>query len=99
MNKISKNIKLKLFFQMLRIREIEKSISENYSDQKMRCPIHLSIGQEAIAVGVCQNLNKNNKIVTAHRSHAHYIAKGGNLKSMIAELHGKKTGCAGGKGG
>ncbi len=99
MNKISKNIKLKLFFQMLRIREIEKSISENYSDQKMRCPIHLSIGQEAIAVGVCQNLNKNNKIVTAHRSHAHYIAKGGNLKSMIAELHGKKTGCAMGKGG
>ena len=65
----------------------------------MRCPVHLSIGQESIAVAVCQNLNKNDEVVTAHRSHAHYLAKGGNLKKMIAELHGKITGCAGGKGG
>jgi len=99
MKNINRNKKLKLFFEMLRIREIEKSISSNYKHQKMRCPIHLSIGQEAIAVGVCQNLTNKNKIVTAHRSHAHYFAKGGNLNSMIAELHGKKTGCAMGKGG
>jgi len=99
MKKINKNKKLKLFYEMLRIREIEKSISANYAQQKMRCPIHLSTGQEAIAVGVCQNLNNKNKIVTAHRSHAHYIAKSGNLNSMLAELHGKKTGCAMGKGG
>ena len=52
----------------------------------------------AIAVGICQNLNKKDKIVTAHRSHAHYLAKGGSLK-MIAELHGKVTGCAKGFGG
>ena len=60
----------------------------------MRCPIHLSVGQEAVAVGICSNLNKKDSIVTAHRSHAHYLAKGGSLKKMIAELYGKETGCA-----
>ena len=99
MKLIDNKTKIKLFYEMLRIREIENTIASNYKFQKMRCPIHLSIGQEAIAVGVCQNLKKNNKIVTAHRSHAHYFAKGGDLNSMIAELHGKETGCAMGKGG
>ena len=89
----------KLYFELLRIRMIELEISKRYKEQKMRCPIHLSVGQEAVPVGVCGNLTKNDKIVTAHRSHAHYLAKGGNLKSMIAELHGKETGCAKGKGG
>ena len=84
---------------MLRIRKVEESISKNYSEWKMRCPVHLSIGQEAPAVGVINNLSKQDKIVTAHRSHAHYLAKGGNLKAMIAELYGKETGCAKGKGG
>ena len=60
--------------------------------------VHLSIGQEAVPVGISSHLKTNDKIVTAHRSHAHYLAKGGNLNKMIAELHGKKTGCAG-KGG
>jgi len=89
----------KIFFELLRTRQIENSISKNYKKQKMRCPVHLSIGQESIAVGVCKNLNKKDEIVTAHRSHAHYLAKGGDLKKMIAEIHGKVTGCAGGKGG
>ena len=89
----------KLFYEMLRIRKVEESISKNYSEWKMRCPVHLSIGQEAPAVGVINNLSKQDKIVTAHRSHAHYLAKGGNLKAMIAELYGKETGCAKGKGG
>tara|TARA_Y100000590_G_scaffold457581_1_gene610533 strand:- start:28808 stop:29737 length:930 start_codon:yes stop_codon:yes gene_type:complete len=84
---------------MLRIRMIEMAISNRYSDQEMRCPVHLSIGQEAIAVGICDSLRKNDKIVTAHRSHAHYLAKGGSLKKMLAELHGKVTGCAKGFGG
>ena len=56
----------------------------------MRCPIHLSIGQEAIAAGVCQNLKVNDKIISSHRCHAHYLAKGGNLKKMIAEIYGKR---------
>ena len=88
----------KLFYEMLRIRKVEESISKNYSKWKMRCPVHLSIGQEAPAVGVIKNLLKQDKIVTAHRSHAH-LAKGGNLKAMMAELYGKETGCAKGKGG
>jgi TPP-dependent pyruvate/acetoin dehydrogenase alpha subunit len=97
--KISKKNKIKLFYEMLKIRQIEKTIAEKYSEWEMRCPVHLSIGQEAIAVGICQNLKKKDQIVTAHRSHAHYIAKGGSLKSMLAELYGKVTGCAKGLGG
>jgi len=89
----------KLFYQMLRIRLVEEEISKRYIKQKIRCPVHLSIGQEAIAVGVCNNLKKNDKIFSSHRSHAHYIAKGGNLKRMILEIHGKKGGCSNGKGG
>lgn len=95
---MKKNYK-KIFFDTLRIRLIELEIANRYSQQKMRCPVHLSIGQEAVPVGISSNLNRDDKIVTAHRSHAHYLAKGGNLKKMIAELHGKKTGCARGKGG
>ena len=93
------NLENKLYYEMIRIRRIEECISQKYKEQEMRCPIHLSIGQEAIPVGICQNLTKKDKIVTAHRSHAHYLAKGGDLKSMISELHGRETGCAEGKGG
>lgn len=78
---------------------IEERISEKYKEEKMRCPIHLSNGQEAISVGVCQSLTTKDLLVCAHRSHAPYLAKGGSLKSMIAEIYGKATGCAEGKGG
>lgn len=72
---------------------------ELYPEQEMRCPTHLSIGQEAVAVGVCANLRKDDYVFSFHRCHAHYLAKGGELKRLIAELYGKKTGCAGGVGG
>src|SRR5260221_8285353 len=65
----------------------------------MRCPTHFSLGQEAVAVGVCEHLEPHELITSAHRSHAHYLAKGGDLKKMVSELYGKKTGCASGKGG
>ena len=84
---------------MLRIRKVELKISELYPEEEMRCPVHLSVGQEAVAVGVCSALQKKDIALSAHRSHAHYLAKGGDLKSMLAELYGKKTGCAEGKGG
>tara|TARA_B100000686_G_scaffold354338_1_gene464032 strand:- start:2402 stop:3373 length:972 start_codon:yes stop_codon:yes gene_type:complete len=96
---INKKNKIKLLYDMIKIREVENTIARKYSEGKMRCPVHLSIGQEAIAVGVCNNLKKTDQILSAHRSHAHYLAKGGNLNSMISELHGKVTGCAKGKGG
>ena len=97
--KINNIQKKKLYYEMVRIRMVEKKIAELYHEQEIRCPVHLSIGQEAIAVGVCQNLNRKDKIVTAHRSHAHYLAKGGSLKKMISELYGKYNGCAKGLGG
>ncbi len=96
---INKNKKIELFYSMIRMRMIEEKIAEKYSEQEMRCPVHLSIGQEAIASGICMNLQKKDQVLSAHRSHFHYLAKGGNLKKMISEIYGKETGCAGGKGG
>ena len=65
----------------------------------MRCPVHLSIGQEAAAVGICEPLNNLDLMVSTHRGHAHMMAKGGSLKSLIAELYGKITGCGRGQAG
>ena len=76
---------------MYRIRKIEEHISKVYPDQQIRCPVHLSIGQEACAVGVCEALNLKDQVYSGHRNHAHYLAKGGDLKSMISELYGKNN--------
>ena len=92
-------MKNKLFESMLRIRLVEESIANKYSEQKMRCPTHLSIGQEAIAVGVCANLTSQDQVLSTHRAHAHYLAKGGCLNSMMAEIYGKTSGCSKGMGG
>jgi pyruvate dehydrogenase E1 component alpha subunit len=88
-----------LYYSMLRIRMVEEKIAELYPEQEMRCPVHLSIGQEAVAVGACAALSKNDYVLSTHRSHAHYLAKGGDLKAMLSELYGKVTGCCQGKGG
>jgi TPP-dependent pyruvate/acetoin dehydrogenase alpha subunit len=90
---------LSLYQEMLRIRLIEEEIAKRYSEQKMRCPVHLSIGQEAVAVGVSAHLTPEDYVLSTHRAHAHYLAKGGSLKSMLAEIYGKKTGCSLGRGG
>lgn len=89
----------RLYYSALRIRLTEEKIADLYSEQEMRCPVHLSIGQEAIAVGVCSTLSVQDYVLSNHRSHAHYLAKGGNLKTMLAEIYGKATGCSRGKGG
>jgi TPP-dependent pyruvate/acetoin dehydrogenase alpha subunit len=88
-----------LYSEMLRIRMIEEELVRCYSEQEMRCPVHFSIGQEAVAVGVCQTLRQEDSVLSGHRSHAHYLARGGDLKRMICELYGKAAGCSGGKGG
>jgi len=85
--------------QMLRIRLFEQTVAKHYAKQEMRCPVHLSIGQEAIAVGVCQNLAIQDKVYSNHRSHAHYLAKGGDMVALIAEFYGLANGCVGGWGG
>ena len=84
---------------MKRIRLVEEGIADRYSEGKMRCPMHLSIGQEAAAIGVGLALKPSDLAVSSHRAHAHYLSKGGNLKSMLAEIYGKATGCSSGRGG
>ena len=85
---------------MYLIRCTEEEIASRYQEfEKMRCPTHLSIGQESAAVGVMMALRPDDHVYSTHRCHAHYLAKGGDLGAMIAELHGKATGCAGGWGG
>ena len=80
---INNNNLKNLYKDILKIRMVEEGISDRYSEQEMRCPIHLSIGQEAIAVGVCKNLNDKDQIVSNHRCHAHYLAKGGDINKML----------------
>lgn len=90
---------LSLLRSMLRIRRIEEALADRYAEQEMRCPMHLCIGQEAIAVGVCAALSAEDTVFSNHRAHGHYLAKGGNLNAMVAELYGRATGCCGGRGG
>ncbi len=90
---------LSMYRAMLRIRMIEEAIADRYVEQEMRCPVHLSIGQEASAVGVCHALSSTDRVFSTHRCHAHYLAMDGNLNAMLAEIYGKAAGCVGGRGG
>lgn len=90
---------IEFYKKMLLIRRVEEHIVDVYHTDVIKSPVHLSIGQEAVAVGMCSCLQKDDIISNTYRSHATYIAKGGNLNAMMAELYGKKGGCAGGKAG
>lgn len=96
---MDRDLQLQLFRSMLRIRIVEEKIAERYAEQEMRCPVHLCVGQEAPPVGVCAHLTRSDQVLGAHRSHGHYLAKGGGLKAMLAELYGRETGCSRGFGG
>ena len=96
---IDSNWAEKAYYLLVKVRLTEEAIASEYSNQEMRCPVHLSIGQEAVAVGVSMALEKADVVFSTHRCHSHYLAKGGNLDEMIAELYGRKTGCAKGLGG
>ena len=84
---------------MLRIRRAEEAIAELVERGEARCPCHLYIGQEAIATGVCAALVEEDTVWGGHRSHGHYLAKGGSLEGLFAEVLGKASGCSGGRGG
>jgi len=84
---------------MMRIRQFEETIADLVTDHKIITPCHLYTGQEAVSTGVCYALNKDDYLFGNHRSHGHYIAKGGDLKAAMAEIFGKATGCARGRGG
>ena len=88
-----------LFEWLTRIRMVEEEIAKRYSEQKMRCPVHLSIGQEAPSAAFALATQVRDYAVSTHRGHAHYLAKGGDLSAMIAEIYGKETGCSKGRGG
>jgi TPP-dependent pyruvate/acetoin dehydrogenase alpha subunit len=88
-----------LLRSMKRLRAVEEAIAAGYQQQKMRCPVHLSTGQEAVSAGVGLVLKPTDLAVSGHRAHAHYIAKGGSIPRMLAEIYGKQTGCSRGKGG
>ena len=89
----------RFYRSLYRIRRVEEEIAAVYPTDKIKSPVHLSIGQEAVSVGVCEALGRDDVVAGTYRSHALYLAKGGDLKKMIAELYGKVTGCARGKGG
>lgn len=88
-----------LFASMYLIRRAEEILADEYRTGVMRTPTHFGIGQEAVAVGVCKALNLSDLVYTHHRSHTHYLAKGGNLFGLIAELLGRDGGCSRGRGG
>ena len=88
-----------LFRGMLRIRMVEDRIKAMYHLREMRSPPHLCMGHEAIAVGVCAALGGTDVVYPYYRSHGWYLAKGGDLNAMMAELFGRATGCSRGWGG
>lgn len=88
------------FYRSLyRIRRVEEEVARVYPTDKIKSPVHLSIGQEGVSVGVASALRPSDIVFGTYRGHALYLAKGGDLRAMIAELYGKATGCAKGKGG
>ncbi len=98
MNLNNKEI-LNLFLSSLNIRMIETALANEYFKQEIRTPIHLSIGQEISASSICNLLGKNDYVISHHRSHGHYLAKGGSITKFFSELYGKKNGCSNGNGG
>lgn len=96
---LDRKIVLVLYKKMLMIRLVEESLVEPIISGAIRTPVHLCSGQEAVAVGMCALLKQDDFIFGNHRSHGHYIAKGGCLMTMIAEIYCKRTGCARGRGG
>lgn len=91
--------KKELLYRCKRIRAVEEEIARRYGEQQMRCPTHLSVGQELVGAAAGMILRNDDLAVSSHRAHAHYLGKGGDLKTMIAEIYGKETGCAKGRGG
>jgi len=96
---ISKNNLVNLYKTMMKIRMFEEKVADLLFADEIKCPTHLYIGEEAIAAGICANLQKDDYAFGTYRSHGFYIAKGGNINGLMSELLGKDTGCSRGKGG
>lgn len=95
----SNDFLLNLYKTMLRIRLCEESIVDPILNREILCPCHLYSGEEAIAVGICASLTEKDYVFSNHRSHGHFIAKGGSSAEMIAEIYCRESGCSRGRGG
>lgn len=96
---LSKEQLIDLYKMMLLIRYCEESLVEPILKNEIKCPCHLCSGQEAIPTGICASLTNRDYVCGNHRSHGHFLAKGGDLNSLIAEIYGRETGCSRGRGG
>jgi len=96
---LNKEKLVELYTNMLKIRKFEETTSNLFAEGLIPGLVHLYTGEEAVAVGACANLRKDDYVVSTHRGHGHCIAKGGDLKKMMAELLGKETGYSKGRGG
>ncbi|MCP4002560.1 MAG: thiamine pyrophosphate-dependent dehydrogenase E1 component subunit alpha [bacterium] len=99
MTRVDDETLIRLYRTVLELRQAEITLAELYKEQMMRTPTHFGVGQEAVAAGVCVALQKSDLIYSHHRGHNHYLAKGGSLDGLVAELYGKETGCSRGRGG
>ena len=93
------DLDIRLYKSLLRIRRTEEILADLYREGQMRTPTHFGIGQEAVAVGVCAALGSKDVVYSHHRCHTHYLAKGGSLIGLVAELYGREAGCSRGRGG
>jgi TPP-dependent pyruvate/acetoin dehydrogenase alpha subunit len=97
--KYSKELLKSIYLSMLRIRLCEESFVEPIIKGMIRCPVHLYTGEEAIAAGMGAALQKRDYVFGNHRSHGHYLAKGGGMRELVAEVYCRETGCSRGRGG
>ena len=88
-----------ILHSMLRIRIFEEKVAEIAKNEEIQCPVHLYVGQEAIAASVCADLTDSDYVFSTHRSHGHYLAKGGDINKIMAEIYCRETGCSKGRGG
>src|SRR4051794_2004368 len=95
----SSDMQVRFYKALLRIRRSEEILADEYRKGTMRTPTHFGIGQEAVAVGVCEALAPGDGVYSHHRCHTHYLARGGSLMGLIAELLGREAGCSRGRGG
>ncbi len=96
---IEPRILIDILTRMLKIRLFEEQVAKISSYNEIQTPVHLYIGQEAIAASVCASLNDNDFVYSTHRNHGHYIAKGGDINCLMAEIFCKEDGCSRGRGG
>ena len=98
--KVTENaVFLHILESMIKIRTFELRVAEIAKNREVMNPVHLYVGQEAIASSVCSNLNADDYVYSTHRSHGHYLAQGGNMEKLMAEIFCRESGCSGGRGG